>query len=183
MINDILTAITERLSEKEPHLKYIDEDWGQLDYYQENPPVKFPCVLLELQQANWRNQSQKVQDGVLSISIRVADIRLSNTSLRAPAVQKDRAAAIWLILQNIHTALHGWRPGRFPEFGVLTRVSSRRVKRDDGIREFEVVYTTQCSDSSAVTRYYNAADPDVASQQFNADTPVLNLNVELLKEV
>ena len=163
MINDILTAIISRLAEKEPNLKYMDEDWGQLDYYQESPPVKFPCALLELQQANWINQSQKLQDGVLSISIRIADIKLSNTSYRAPAGQKTSAAAIWLILENIHKALHGWRPQDNPSFGALTRISSRKVKRDDGIREFEVVYNTLCLDASPVNQQYHAAVPVIAT--------------------
>lgn len=159
MINDILTAIHIRIALMEPNLKYMDEDWGQLDYYQENPPVKFPCMLLELQQATWKNQSQKVQDGEILISIRVADLKLSNTNPKAPAGQQAKAAAIWLILENIHKALHGWRPIAYPEFGALTRVSSRKVKRDDGIREFELVYSTLCSDDSAMNQEYHLADP------------------------
>ena len=159
MINEILTAIMDRLAIKEPNLKYMDEDWGQLDYYQESPPVKFPCMLLELQQASWKNQSQKVQDGEILISIRVADLKLSNTSYRAPAGQLAKAAAIWLILENIHKALHGWRPVAYPEFGALTRVSSRKVKRDDGIREFEVIYSTLCTDVSAMSQQYYTGGP------------------------
>lgn len=181
MINDILTAIQTRIALKEPNLKYMDEDWGQLDYYQENPPVKFPCILLELQQASWKNQSQKVQDGVLNISIRVADLKQSNTSHKAPDTQKAKAAAIWLILENIHKALHGWRPATYPEFGALTRISSRRVKRDDGIREFEVVYSTLCTDDSAMTQYYNIADPEVSEEMFQIEPPGVGLEVQLLK--
>jgi len=182
MINDILTAIMARLTEKEPNIKYLDEDWGQLDYYQVNPPVKFPCMLLELQQANWKNQSQKVQDGELLISIRVADLKLSNTNPKAPAGQQAKAAAVWLILENIHKALHGWRPAANPDFGTLTRLSSRRVKRDDGIREFEVVYSTLCTDASAMDQYYNIADPVIAEEIFNTVPPEVAINVELLKQ-
>jgi len=163
MINDILTAIHIRIALKEPNLKYMDEDWGQLDYYQESPPVKFPCMLLELQQASWKNQSQKVQDGDILISIRIADLKLSNTNPKAPAGQQAKAAAIWLILENIHKALHGWRPVTNPEFGTLTRISTRKVKRDDGIREFEVVYSTQCSDASAMNQQYTQYPEPVIS--------------------
>jgi hypothetical protein len=179
MINDILTAIMARLDATEPNLKYMDEDWGQLDFYQDAPPVKFPCVLLELQGAQWRNQGRLVQDGEVSISIRVADMKLSNTSLRAPANQKAKAAAIWVILENIHKALHGWRPVEFPDFGTLARLSSRRVKRDDGIREFEVVYSCQATDSSAAVKTFNIASPDVAYNQFGSVPPVAQLEVSL----
>ena len=179
MINDILTAIMARLDATEPNLKYMDEDWGQLDYYQDAPPVKFPCVLLELQGAHWRNQGRLVQDGEISISLRVADLKLSNTSYRAPVNQKAKAAAIWVILENIHKALHGWRPAEYPEFGTMARVSSRKVKRDDGIREFEVIYTCQATDSSAAVKTFNLASPDVAYSQFNIEPPVPELEVSI----
>ena len=29
-------------------LKYVDEDWGQLDYYSPNFPVQWPCVLIRI---------------------------------------------------------------------------------------------------------------------------------------
>jgi hypothetical protein len=163
MINDILTAIMERLAEKEPNLKYLDEDYGQLSYYQENVPVKFPCALLELQQTSWKNQSQKAQDGVLNISIRVADLKLSNTNYKAPTTQKTKAAAIWIVIENIHKALHGWRPLANPEFGTLTRISTSRVKRDDGIREFELVYSSLCTDASAINQQFGTADDMIIS--------------------
>ena len=161
MINDILNAVMARLNEKEPNLKYMDEDWGQLDYYQENIPVKFPACLLELQQTSWKNQSQKVQDGILTISIRVADLKLSNTNFKAPSAQKTKAAAIWIVIENIHKALHGWRP-LDSEFGTLTRISTRRIKRDDGIREFELLYSALCTDASAMTQQYGSAEPELS---------------------
>jgi hypothetical protein len=149
MINDILTAVAERLSGVTA-IKYIDEDWGQLDYYSEHPPVKFPCVLLDIQQMSWRNQGRLAQDGTVTINIRVSDMKLSNTNAKASSSQKEKAAAIWEILEAIHKLLHGWRPGELPAFSDLTRLSSRRLKRDDGIREFEVIYSTIYTDSATV---------------------------------
>jgi hypothetical protein len=181
MINDILTAIKARLADTEPNLKYLDEDWGQLDYYRDAAPVKFPCALLELQQVNWKNQSQKVQDGEVAITIRVADLALGSTNPKASGNRQLKAVAIWAIMQNIHTALHGWRPADYPEFSALIRVSTRKVKRDDGVREFEITYSTSATDESAGTVYYNVADADVASEKFDTVPPGLDLEVELKK--
>ncbi|KAF0199019.1 MAG: hypothetical protein FD170_3947 [Bacteroidetes bacterium] len=100
MINDILTAIAKRLGAQVPELKYIDEDWGQLDSYSDNPPTKFPCALLEMQSAQWRNQGNKTQDGTINISIRIASLRLSNTNPKAPEPQRLLAANIWVVLEN-----------------------------------------------------------------------------------
>lgn len=183
MINDILSAVQERLSLKEPNIKYLDEDWGQLDYYNDNPPVQWPAALLELQSVSWKNQSQKVQDGVMSISISVADIKTTNTSFRAPATQKQTAAAIWVVLENIHKALHGWNPAsNYPElrnaFGTLSRVSTQRVKRDDGIRQFIVIYSCECTDWSSMDQTYNIADPDIAASQFDTLPPDVVIDVK-----
>jgi hypothetical protein len=180
MINDILKLIMERLTEKEPNIRYMDEDWGQLDYYNDNPPVRWPALLLELQGANWLNQSQKVQDAPLMIALTVADIKTANTSWKAPATQKASAAAIWIVLENIHKALHGWKPAH-RQFGALSRVSTRRVKRDDGIRQFEVIYSCLCIDDSAMREVYNIADPVIAEEMFDTVPPEAEINVELLK--
>ena len=37
----ILSAVMERLQAEVPELQYIAEDWGQMDFYQDTPPVKF----------------------------------------------------------------------------------------------------------------------------------------------
>lgn len=149
MINDILTVIQERLQANVEQLKYIDEDWGQLDFYSTNPPAKFPAALVEIQNVPWRNQGGKTQDGTVNVSINIADLRLANTNPRAPAGQKEKAASIWLIAEKVHRALHGWRNELYPEIGVLTRTSGKRVKRDDGIRQIEIIYSCVYLDTSA----------------------------------
>lgn len=178
MITELLTAIADRLAATEPNLKYIDEDWGQLDYYQESPPVKFPACLLEYRQTSWNNQGRYVQDGIINLSIRVADLPLSGTGLRGSAAQKEKAQALWVILGNIYTALSNWRPAN-SIYGPLGRVSTQRIKRDDGIREFEMVFTCAVTDHTAQTQYYNIADPAVAAAQFNTVPPAQVLGIEL----
>jgi len=149
MINDILTIIMERLQANVEQLKYIDEDWGQLDFHSVNPPSKFPAALVEIQNVPWRNQGAKAQDGTVSVSINIAALKLTNTNPKAPASQREKAASIWLIAEKVHQALHGWRDSRYPDIGVLTRTSSRRVKRDDGIRQIELLYSCVYFDASA----------------------------------
>ena len=148
MINDILTLVLEQISSKVPELKYLSEDEGQFDYYHENPPVKFPACLVEMQQVQWSDLGKRIQDGKIFVSIMVADLRLSNSNLKAPTSQKVKAASIWIILENIHKALHCWAPDN-QYYGLLTRISTRKIKRDDGIRQFEVVYCAQCVDETA----------------------------------
>jgi hypothetical protein len=130
-----------------PAIKYLDEDWGQLDYYSPNQPVKWPCVIIDINQAVWSNQGEHVQIGLAQVSIRVADMKLSNTNVMAPLAQRAAAASIFDLLAAINHVLHGWTAGSAN--GPLTRTLTRRVNRDDGIREFEMLYSVQLIDTSA----------------------------------
>lgn len=140
----ILQNIQNRLSAIE-ELKYIDEDWGQLDYYSPNMPVKFPCLLMDIQSVNFTNIGQDFerkprqrQKGVFSLKITLADMKLSNTSLLAPQSQKDNAWAIYDIVQKIHEQLHGFSP--VEHCSKMLRASFGRVMRDDGVQEYAMIY-------------------------------------------
>jgi len=132
-------------------LKYIDEDWGQLDYYSPNQPTMWPCALIDPSQVTWSNQGEHIQIGLVQVSIRVADLRLSNSSVNAPATQKAAAAGILDLMSTIHSKLHGWTADSAN--GPLTRTLTRRVNREDGIREYEIVFSVQFIDTSAEIIY------------------------------
>lgn len=127
-------------------LKYIDEDWGQMDSYSPNPPAKFPCALIDITSLNFSNIGKdntanpiNRQMGEGTITIIIADIKLSNTSHRAPQSQKDNAWNIWTIIEDLHKAVHGWKP--IEQSGGLMRTGLKRIRRDDGIQEYQITYS------------------------------------------
>lgn len=137
MVQEKLTEVVE--------LKYIDEDWGQLDYYSPNFPVQWPCALIDVTAAQYSDLGvdrtatpRNRQRGEAVVSITIANMKLSNTSGRAPQSQKDNARSIWTVAQNIHELIHGWSPGGC--MGNLTRQGVRRIKRDDGVQQYELLY-------------------------------------------
>jgi len=129
-----------------PSLKYIDEDWGQLDDYSPNPPTKFPLALIDISNLDYSQigtdrkaipQNRQMATGTITITI--ANIRISNTSFISPKQQKDNVWGIWNIIEDIHKCLQGYRPDS--NCRGMTRTNLRRVKRDDGIQEYEITYT------------------------------------------
>ena len=137
-IQDILTPI--------PGMRYVDEDWGQLDDYSSNPPTQFPLALIDIGNLQYSDigkdktatpQNRQMATGTIVISI--ANLKLTNTSARAPQSQKDKAWAIWDIVESVHAKLHGVAVGG--SAGAMMRTAMRKVKRDDGIQEYEVTYT------------------------------------------
>ena len=143
----ILDSIKNRLAGNAPTLKWIDEDWGQLDYYDPNPPVKFPCALIDAPQIIWSNTARGGQLGNATFKVRVATQKLSNSAQKAPVAQKEKAASIWPLLKEVFKALQAWCPGA--GCTSLIRTVTRRVRRDDGILLYEMEFTAQVTDNSA----------------------------------
>lgn len=127
-------------------LQYIDEDWGQLDSYSPNPPAKFPCALIDVTALTFSNIGKDMTANPINrqaaegtITFIIADVKLSNTSQRAPQSQKNNAWSIWTVLEEVHQKVHGWKPTA--DSGALIRTSHKRIRRDDGIQEYQVTYS------------------------------------------
>ena len=150
MSKAILQGIQDALSTI-PELRYVDEDWGQLDDYSPNPPTQFPLALIDIGNLQFSDigkdrtatpQNRQMATGTIVISI--ANLKLTNSSARAPQTQKDKAWSIWDIVESVHAKLHGTvltPPPGAGGLGAMMRNNMRKVKRDDGIQEYEVTYT------------------------------------------
>ena len=142
---DFLNSIQGKLSSVAP-LKYVDEDWGQLDDYSAYPPVQWPCCLIDVNAVQYSNIGMdraatpiQRQEGTAAISFTFANLRVTNSSARAPKRQQEQAWKLLEIIQQAHEVLQGFRPEE--NSGVLVRSAFSRVKRDDGIQQYRVTYS------------------------------------------
>lgn len=132
MIQETLIAVQNRIMELYPaHVQYVAEDWGQLDYYTDRPPVKFPCVLLDVEEADFSDLSRRVQRSEAVLNVRIANLATSNLSASAP--RSERQFDLLGLTQQIYTHLQGFTGATF---SGLTRIKLRRERRDDGIKEY-----------------------------------------------
>lgn len=147
-MNQLLLDVQQRIVDYVPVVKYVDEDWGQLDDYSPNFPVKYPCVLVDCYSADYSNLGNLVQQGNCTIRLLIADLRLSNSSNAAPNSQKEKNASFYDTMKSIYTALHGWhRVGG--NYTKLIRTAERRIKRDDGLKVHEMLFSVQIKDITA----------------------------------
>jgi hypothetical protein len=146
-MKQILNSILDRLTTEIPALKYVDENWGQLDYFAPQHPVKYPCALADIDNAQWSNIGNLCQTGLAQVRITVANLRLGNTSKAAPSTQREKAFEIVDLMGNVHRALHGWTPTEHA--GRLTRTATRLVQREDGIKQYEILFSLQIADETA----------------------------------
>lgn len=145
-MKEIIDNIQKELRDNLSKLQYIDEDWGQLDYYSTNPPVKYPCALLSIDNVNFSDIGTdrsllpvNRQQGACVVTVTVADLKLTNTSGMAPKFQKEQANNIWSIITETHELLHGQVPAE--NCGKLMRTSLQHIRRDDGIQEYRISYS------------------------------------------
>jgi hypothetical protein len=150
-----LISIVERLSAQVPALRGVDENWGQLDGYAPSPPVKLPCALVDVEGVQWSDLGDLRQTGAAQVRVTVATLRLSSASAAAPEAQRQRAFEVIDLLADVHRALHGWRPPG--NASRLTRTATRMARRDDGIRQYEVLFALQLSDDGAQPQHAKAS--------------------------
>jgi hypothetical protein len=145
-MKQMVQNIQDRLVREVPELKYVDQDWGQMDYFY-NPPVKFPCALIDVQSAQYTNNGNLIQQGTATVVIRLFDFRLGNSSQGAPNGQKENAKKIWQLIEDVNKALHGQN---FLQegYGLPVREQMRRTKREDGCYLTELYYTVQFTDTA-----------------------------------
>lgn len=133
----IYNAILGKLKEI-PELKYSGEDWGQLNYYGNDCPVQWPCCVFDMNSATF-SETSGPQQGTLQIAFNVANLRLTPNSARSSAVQKTNSWEVIHLVEAIHEKLKRYRPHQ--QHGRLIRTSMRKIKRQDAIKQYEVIYT------------------------------------------
>ena len=141
----IIEAVQDLLKET-PGIKYVDENWGQLDFYSPNFPVQWPCILIDINSAQFSNigmdkQLKPVnrQMSEYTLELRIANLKLTKTSAKAPQSQKDLARSIWTLIEEVHELVQGFEPNE--NCGKLIRTGISRVAREDGVQEYAMTYS------------------------------------------
>lgn len=132
---DLLLGVQQRL-ETLPGLKYIDKDWGQLRY--EQPPVKYPCALVDMEQAGFSQLGKGYQLADVAITVTIANKRLVSASHKAPNRQ-DGYSTVEL-LESVHEALQLYYE---KDYAPLVRTNIRKVYVDSAFEVYALIYQTQ----------------------------------------
>lgn len=146
MTRNVCIAVLQKLLELHPHkIPYIAEDWGQLDFYDQRPPVNFPCALVDAAECDYADLSRKAQRGAGILTVRLADNPPINFSASAP--DSARQFDLLALVEYVYAHLQGFCG---EGFSGLTRISLRKVKRDDSIKEYELRFRFGGVDNSAM---------------------------------
>ncbi|MFA7448798.1 MAG: hypothetical protein WCY77_10200 [Weeksellaceae bacterium] len=150
-MKELFQNLQKQIAESVPAVNYVDENWGQLDLYGPEIPVKWPCVLLDLGQADFSNIGRvnnripaNRQQGQASIEITLGMLKLTNTSFKSTATQKWHGFEVWEVVEELHQVIQGFQPTE--NSGGMIRTNVRKVRRDDGVQEIRITYSVGLND-------------------------------------
>lgn len=138
----------DRLKEKAPLLRYIEQDLGQMENYPEGgkPPVSFPCALIEIDDTAFDEIGELGQLGEGILQVRVCQPSYSAANSLAPVEVRKTALNFYETEQQVHLALHGWAKDNVRK---MIRISTKLEKRHDEYRVRILRYKFGMEDYSA----------------------------------
>ena len=148
-MKQFLNAVLLRLKEI-PELKYVDENWGQLDFYKPNAPVKYPAAVIDFEKLYWECLGDLTQNATAEITIEVATLRLSASSGGVSQKRRSEAFEIYEILDKIVLSLHGWTP--IETCSCLVRTETAKLGVVDGIKKYQLRFKCQIYDTSTMPK-------------------------------
>jgi hypothetical protein len=139
---------------------WIDLEAGQLEAIDENYPVTFPAVFIDLAECQFKTLGRGLQEGYLNIGIRIAFDVYNDFHGTAPDI--ETACANLKLINQVHAALHGFGGMTLQledesyednHFSRLQRTGLTTEKRADGLKIFTMTYTTTIRDAYAMPNY------------------------------
>lgn len=131
-----------------PAIKWIDQDLGQLEMYEQRPAVQWPCVLIDFPVANYSNEGQLVQWADVNISIRLGFAPFASANSVAPDVSKENALQYYEIENDLVKALHGFTADDCVQ--PMIRINATTERREDAYRVRQLIFTTGTEDTTAM---------------------------------
>lgn len=120
----------------------------------ENPPVDYPCALVDVTDINYTTAGMRRQVGEARVEIELYFIVRSPGNAAAPEELRKQAFEHFALVTKVYKALEG---ASGESFGGLNRV---QMRRDKGYypRSFTLVFRCSVEDRAAVPTYRKLSD-------------------------
>lgn len=156
----MLTAIQNRIVSEVPEIRWIDQDLGQLDFYEgERPAVAWPCVLVDFTTTTYDEFLESVQAASATIQFRLGFPPYSATDQKAPLKVRANGLKYYELEEKLFKAFQHWDADELCQ--PMTRTSGITERREDPIRIRVMTFTTTFHDSSAVPETEKAQRPKI----------------------
>lgn len=147
----LLYHLTQHIAQSVPSLSLVDEDYGQLENLDQTDrdmyPITFPCVLVELTEAQWSNIKGNSQKGDVRFRVRLIvdcydDTHIGSTTSFAILERDDLRRSVDACLQGHHLRDE-------QASGNICRERSTYFTTNHGIKVYETHYSLTLSEDFA----------------------------------
>ncbi len=158
-MEQLLLDIINLISQQMPQIRTIDEDYGQLEFIDQEDrdtyPLVFPAVLIDAPTTDWTDIGDLAQQGTCQLRVRLIIDCYDDTHARSMTTERIKQRN--KVRAQLHTLLQGYRPDGQK---ALIRTQSRFFTVNHGIKVYEATYT--CALTEAVTERETVARPKVS---------------------
>jgi len=138
----LFNDIQSRIAEGTPSLSLTDEDYGQLDFAEDQYPVTFPCVLISAPEVAWDNLMDRTQKGTATITVKLALDCYADTHYGS--TQENQATDRMKMASDINKLLNCYKFNSAR--GPMVRTVSRTYSLQGGIKVYENTYRVNVTD-------------------------------------
>jgi hypothetical protein len=139
--------LIERITAEVPEIKYIDQDFGQLDAFVKRPNVAFPAVFIDFQNWTYTDTQGNIQIGQGDVIIHLAMDRHGHTSNLTPDEWREIPLEYYELEHKLFTKLHGWTPES--EYYGYMRRNNDRSQNGPKIRRRPITFKMSYEDHGA----------------------------------
>lgn len=145
---EIIKSVLDKI-DKIQEFKYVAENWGQLDFFGDNAPVKYPCCLVEFGKIIYTNEGELTQRAIADITLTVANLITHNTSTKSPEYHLATNLNFYDLIDLLQKNIHGWKPECQSVQGNLTRNGFSKQPKRNGLKIGTVIYSLEFVDNTA----------------------------------
>ena len=154
----LFLALSNHIKTNVPEIKWIDQDFGQLEQFEYRPTVNFPCVLIDFPMAQYSQLSELSQLGDVTVQLRMGFAPFSHSHAAAPTNVREQALEYYQIEQKVFEAVQGFateytQPLIRINAGTEQRLSSSDQADSIGLRVRVMNFSTQFEDNSKLPQY------------------------------
>lgn len=144
-MESILEKIISYVGDSMPMLKVIDEDYGQLEFIDQQDrdtyPLTFPAVLIDAPETQWSNIEGLSQKGLTTVRVKLIIDCYDDTHYGSGTT--ELIARREALRRRLHLLLQGFR---VEDGTALIRTSSRFYTFNHGIKVYEATYTAEVTE-------------------------------------
>lgn len=129
--SQLLLALQAYINTQVPAIKFIDQDLGQLE--EVNPPVQFPCLLIDFVETTWQQQQQG-QDGTITVQFKLGFAPYENSSHITPLAVREDALEFYELEHTLYTKLQTWNAGGLLQNPLIRKVSRTEKQEERKLR-------------------------------------------------